>query len=145
MRHNTAKHSRPGTLEMPTKKLTEKFNEFQENAKEILKDENRIEDLLLQARQKLKELPAGGDKLAYIPELILMIHSFVRGEYTAISMPRLVAIVAALIYFVTPLDVIPDTVPGAGLLDDAVVAGAVVKWCQDDIDKFMIWLENKRK
>ena len=101
--------------------------------------------LLLQARQKLKELPAGGDKLAYIPELILMIHSFVRGEYTAISMPHLVAIVAALIYFVTPLDVIPDTVPGAGLLDDAVVAGAVVKWCQDDIDKFMIWLENKRK
>ena len=31
------------------------------------------------------------------------------------------------------------------LIDDAVVAGAVVKWCQDDIDKFMIWLENKRK
>ena len=59
MRHNTAKHSRPCTLEMPTKKLTEKFNEFQENAKEVLKDENRSEDLLLQARQKLKELPAG--------------------------------------------------------------------------------------
>jgi uncharacterized membrane protein YkvA (DUF1232 family) len=60
-------------------------------------------------------------------------------------MPHLIAIVAALIYFVTPLDVIPDAVPGAGFLDDAVVAGAVVKWCQDDIDKFMIWLENKRK
>lgn len=74
-----------------------------------------------------------------------MIHSFMRREYKAISMPHLIAIVASLIYFVTPLNVLPDAVPSTGLLDDAVVVGAVVKWCQDDIDKYMMWLGNKCK
>ena len=41
-----------------------------------------------------------------------------RGEYRAISSRALLTIVAGLLYFVSPLDAIPDWLPGIGLLDE---------------------------
>ena len=59
-------------------------------------------------------------------------------------MIEIVGIIAALIYFVSPIDVLPDGIPGLGFLDDAIVVGIILKWCQNDIDKYMDWLKNKR-
>lgn len=93
--------------------------------------------------EKLRGLSNGGDKLAYIPEMILIVRSYAIKEYQGISLAEIIAIIAALIYFVSPIDVIPDSIPFAGILDDALVAGIVVSWCDEDIDKYMEWLKNK--
>ena len=37
------------------------------------------------------------------------------------------AIVAALLYFINPFDIVPDFIPLVGYLDDAVVVGACIK------------------
>jgi uncharacterized membrane protein YkvA (DUF1232 family) len=42
-------------------------------------------------------------------------------------------VVAALIYFVTPLDAIPDFVPFAGFLDDLGVIAAAIKFLGNEI------------
>ncbi len=62
-----------------------------------------------------------------------------RGEYRAISKPALIAVVAGLLYFLSPLDAIPDWIPGLGFVDDiAVLAWVMRKWA-DELDAFRTW------
>ena len=42
-------------------------------------------------------------------------------------------ILFALVYFITPVDMIPDPIPVLGYLDDAAVVGWVVSCISDDI------------
>ncbi|MGE4407979.1 YkvA family protein, partial [Pseudomonas sp.] len=55
-----------------------------------------------------------------------------RGEYRAISPQALVAVVAGLLYFLSPIDAIPDWLPGLGLVDDlAVLTWVMRKWSDE--------------
>lgn len=119
------------------------FEEYKEKAVEFLSDTEELEKLLLRVDEKFKSIPKVGDKLKYIPEMLLIVRSYAIKEYQEISLAEIIAIIAALIYFVSPIDVIPDSIPFAGILDDALVAGIVVSWCDEDIDKYMEWLKNK--
>jgi len=47
-----------------------------------------------------------------------------------------VAPLAALVYLVSPIDLIPDAIPGIGLLDDVGVIGLVVKDMWDKLQAF---------
>ena len=130
-------------LKKIAEKIAERFMEYKQKAIELLKNAEKLDDLLVRVDEKFKSIPKVGEKLAYIPELALMIRSYVIGDYKDITTVELVAIVTALIYFVAPIDIIPDVIHGAGLLDDAVVAGIVVSWCDEDIKKYMEWRENR--
>lgn len=123
--------------------IAERFMEYKQKAIELLKNAEKLEDLLVRVDEKFKSIPKVGEKLAYIPELALLIRSYIIGEYEDITAVELVAIVAALIYFVSPIDIIPDVIHGVGFLDDAVVAGIVVNWCDEDIKKYMEWRKNR--
>lgn len=125
-------------------KIADLFEKYKTKAMDILNDDEKIENLLLRVDEKIKSIPNVGEKLAYIPEMALMIRSYVKKDYEDVSMIEIVFIIAALLYFVSPIDIIPDGIPVVGFIDDAIVAGIVVKWCQEDIDKYMIWLDNKR-
>ncbi|MCO7504511.1 MULTISPECIES: YkvA family protein [unclassified Pseudomonas] len=62
-----------------------------------------------------------------------------RGEYRAISSRALLTIVAGLLYFVSPLDAIPDWLPGIGLLDDLAVLAWVLKTFDSELGAFRAW------
>ncbi|MBD9397048.1 MULTISPECIES: YkvA family protein [unclassified Pseudomonas] len=62
-----------------------------------------------------------------------------RGSYRAINPQALVAIVAGLIYFVSPVDAIPDFIPGLGLVDDLAVLAWVMKTWGGELDAFRTW------
>lgn len=44
-----------------------------------------------------------------------------------------------MVYVVSPLDPIPDAVPGIGFLDDAAVIGYVISAVRDELDTFRDW------
>ncbi|MBO6226630.1 MAG: DUF1232 domain-containing protein [Shewanella sp.] len=48
-------------------------------------------------------------------------------------------IVASVIYFVMPIDLVPDFIVGFGLLDDAALLGWTMKTFSADIDGFLEW------
>ncbi len=66
-----------------------------------------------------------------------------RGEYRAISPKALVSIVAGLVYFVSPIDAIPDWLLGVGMLDDIAVLGWVMKNLVDELDAFRAWRQRQ--
>ena len=63
------------------------------------------------------------------------------GEYEGISRQALVAVTAALLYFVVPFDVIPDFLLGWGFVDDAAVVGYVMTTLAAEMDAFRQWQE----
>ena len=48
-------------------------------------------------------------------------------------------VVVAVIYFVSPVDLVPDIIPVAGLVDDAGVIAFVVAQIKADLDNFLVW------
>lgn len=53
--------------------------------------------------------------------MILLVRNYIKKEYTEIPLGSIIAIISALIYVISPADLIPDNIPGIGYLDDAAV------------------------
>lgn len=70
--------------------------------------------------------------------LFRLVKAWVLGEYR--STPRKVILwaILAILYFLSPLDAIPDIFPG-GYLDDIAVISFILKRIKDDLDKFRDW------
>ena len=66
-----------------------------------------------------------------------------RGEYRAISGKSMVSVVAGLLYFVSPIDFIPDWILGVGMLDDIAVLTWVMKTLSTELDAFRAWRERQ--
>lgn len=68
-----------------------------------------------------------------------LIHDWYTGAYDKIPMRMIASLAAALLYFVSPLDLVPDWIPFAGLLDDAAVLGAVFNLSAVDLNAYRRW------
>ena len=72
-----------------------------------------------------------------------LLRAYAQGEYREIPWKSLLLIVAAILYFINPIDVIPDLIPLVGLTDDFGVLFLVYKTIGGDIDKFLEWEKSK--
>lgn len=108
-------------------------------AEKMLKNVDKIEKLLQRIEKKLKRIPHLGSILAHIPILISLVRSYIRKEYTEIPLGTIVAIVSALLYFISPIDIIPDSIPGIGYLDDAAVILCCLDMAESDINEYLKW------
>ena len=71
--------------------------------------------------------------------LVRMVGAAASGRYRRLPKRSLVAVVAGLVYFLDPLDAIPDFLPVIGFLDDAAVLAWVVSRVRRDLDEFLAW------
>ena len=65
-----------------------------------------------------------------------MLKDFFTKEYTDVPVGTIVAIVCALLYVLSPIDLIPDFLPVIGYLDDAGVVTLCVKSVKVDLEKY---------
>lgn len=72
-------------------------------------------------------------------DLLRLFRAYIRKEYTAIPWGSIVVAVVAIIYFVSPFDLIPDFIPAAGFIDDAAVIAFVLAQLRSDLDSFHVW------
>jgi uncharacterized membrane protein YkvA (DUF1232 family) len=72
-----------------------------------------------------------------------MIKAFATGEYKAVSMKTILLLLAAIIYFVNPVDFIPDFIPVAGLVDDFSILLWIFNTANTEINKFLTWEQSK--
>lgn len=88
------------------------------------------------ARQHENPLRAVWESLA---TLIRMVRAWASGGYRDVPWRSLTFATAAILYFVSPLDAIPDFIPVAGFLDDAMVIAWVAGAIRKDLDRFEDW------
>ena len=65
------------------------------------------------------------------------------GNYTKIPFRMVASIAGAMLYLVSPLDIVPDWVPFGGLLDDALVLAAIFALSRRDLDEYATWSRQK--
>ena len=116
-----------------------------EQAEKLLEDRDKLEEFLQRLEKKLREIPHIGEGLSSIPVMASLINSYVKKEYTDIPAATIVAVIGALVYFVSPVDLIPDMIPGIGLLDDAAVVAACLRLVKGDLDAYSLWREGNGK
>ena len=121
------------------------FRKAASKAESYAKDPTRLRKLFEDASKKARETPTGpfGEMWAYVMAMIRLIRAYYRGDYRDTPWEHLLIIIAAVIYFVTPIDIIPDWIPLAGLIDDAFVIGLALRTVRDDLDAFMAWETSK--
>ena len=104
----------------------------------------RLDEVILKEesiREKSKRLEPGRfQKLFSQIKLALeMVKDFRSRLYTDIPWRTIGLLSVGLLYFLNPLDIIPDLLPILGLTDDAIAFAAIFKSVQSDLKKYCAW------
>ena len=73
-----------------------------------------------------------------------MLKAYAKGEYTSIPWGSFLLFAGAILYFISPIDLLVDWVPVAGYIDDVVVVVFVIRQFKRDIDTFIFWEESRK-
>ncbi len=73
--------------------------------------------------------------------LIRMLRAYVQGHYREQPWKSLLMIIGGLLYFLMPIDLIPDFIPVTGLADDITIILMVFKTINKDIQNFIEYEE----
>lgn len=118
-----------------------------QKAARILGKPGRLALLLATFVRKLKQTNFTKEDSVLVKEKFFtlgrLLRAYAQGEYRTVPWKSLLLIVAAILYFINPIDVIPDLLPIIGLSDDFAVLFMVYKSIGDDIDKFLSWEKSK--
>jgi len=119
------------------------FKKFLGTAEEYLKRPTRIKQLLNDAYKKASDKKDIGsiahEAWETLQTLFRLIRASVSGEYTGLPTTTVVAAVAVTIYFLSPIDLIPDFIPVIGLLDDVALVAWFGTTIKEEMDKFVEW------
>lgn len=131
--------------EVDEAKAKEELEKGYEKAEKLLQDEDKLEETLQRLEKKLQKIPAAGDTLAMVPTMISMVRSYIKKEYTKMPIGTVVAVISALVYVLSPIDLIPDIIPGVGYIDDTAVVATCLLLVGSDIEEYQKWrTENKK-
>jgi len=121
-------------------KLSDSFENAKIKANIYLQDNERLSNLQVSLNEKIeKSKEKISESLNDIYTLMRLLAAYSTGEYREIAFKSMVVIVAALIYFLSPLDVVPDFVATVGFLDDLAILTYVFKTFKDEINRFIDW------
>ncbi|WP_258100712.1 YkvA family protein [Marinoscillum pacificum] len=122
-----------------------KIDKIFKKAKETLTENEKVKGLISEVKDKVEEINSDSDErttfIYQLQVIIRMVRAHINGSYRAFSATTILTLVFALVYFITPIDLIPDFIPALGLTDDISLVYFIFKSLADDIAKFRVWEE----
>ena len=115
------------------------------NSQEEFPDQKTIQEIIKEAENKLEddtEFANSTDIESIIDNsssLLRLIRAYASKNYREIPTKSILAAVAAITYFVNPYDMIPDSIPGVGHIDDEAVINFTLNLIHEDLEKFQKW------
>jgi uncharacterized membrane protein YkvA (DUF1232 family) len=109
-------------------------------AEELVRNPKEFLAVLSAAERRLDKLDAGPltPLKKDVQTLLRLLRASGEGRYRQVSKKNLLLAAAGIAYLVSPLDVIPDFLPG-GFVDDAAVIALVVRKLRGELDAFETW------
>ncbi len=109
-------------------------------AERLAQDPRQAAGLVARAMRKAKRQEG---RLARVwddlMKLLRLARAWATGAYREVPWKTIVLVLAAILYFVNPADVIPDVLFAVGYLDDATVIAWVLRSVKRDLEKFAEW------
>lgn len=109
-------------------------------AAELLEKPHLAEKMAARAQHRAEENKGRVAKIwDELETLIRLASAWATGRYRKVPISTLMAVLAALVYFLMPLDSIPDFIWAFGFIDDAALIARVFSMFRKDIDEFRRW------
>lgn len=115
-------------------------SEFDKRSKRVTQEDI---DKIFQKRKEIEDKFSGNGPLGKfwsdLKLLFELVNDYRKGEYREIPWTSIAAIIGALLYVLSPIDLIPDFVPVIGLLDDAAVVALCLRAIDGDLQAYKKW------
>jgi uncharacterized membrane protein YkvA (DUF1232 family) len=127
-------------VESSLKKIEENFKDSKKEAEKLIDNKEKTNRKLDEA---FKKASANKGKLEevwnYLQLFFSISRDYINGNYREVPKGSIIAIIGALIYFLSPIDLIPDFIPVIGYIDDIFVLGLVFSQVKSDLEEYEIW------
>lgn len=114
---------------------------FGKQVEAIIRQEQKLVELVQNVLAKLAKVATNPKVQKFIQPVqifIRMIKAHFRGDHR-IALSTLGLIVLALVYFLSPIDIIPDFLGAFGFADDLSVILAVYAKVKNEVEQFLEW------
>ncbi|MEM1043644.1 MAG: YkvA family protein [Bacteroidota bacterium] len=117
-----------------------RFEYFRRKAERVTRNPKRVRTVVREAYDKIAEHREEiGQIRTDLPVLLRLVRAWLGGEYRRVPLKAIVLIVGAVLYFLNPLDLIPDFLPVVGYLDDAAVLSYVLRTLHAEVELYGAW------
>jgi len=107
----------------------------------IATNPEKISELIASVTDKMSDMDQNKKRVSEffgkIGILLRMLRAYINGNYRQIPWKSLLMIIGSLIYFMMPLDLIPDFIPVSGFADDIAIIFLVFNSINEDIKAFL--------
>lgn len=114
------------------------FKKFEKKAKDLSLDKEGLENLLEKVKDKIKSNRELNEIFDETKLFLDMLNDWIHGRYKNLSTSSIVTMIVSLIYLISPIDLIPDFLPG-GFLDDIAVIYFASKKISKEMEDYKIW------
>ncbi len=126
-------------MEFSTEMARNVLNSEIVEAEEILRSPSKVDDILIQLEDKLKAVPVIGNTLSDLPLMIAMVKAWIKKDYTEVSPKVIALLIGAVLYLIKGKDLIKDSTPIVGYVDDLAVMGLALKLSENELKAFADW------
>ncbi len=128
------------------KEFFKQSSKWNKKAEKYMNNPGEAKRLLNEAVNKASQNKGGPLKEIWdsLQTLLSLIRDWISGEYRGLPSKTLLLALAGIVYFVTPIDIIPEFIVGLGLLDDAVILGWIISQIGSELEEYRLWKRNGR-
>lgn len=122
------------------------FKKSYENASEKVKSNRMMNALLGTVFNKMESKNSNtsfGKITSKLASMLSLVKHYINGSYRDVETKSIVLVTAGLIYFLSPIDLIPDFLPLIGYADDIALLTYIFTSLSGEIEKFELWKLNR--
>lgn len=110
-------------------------------AKSVASSPKKLLALLEKASKKSEREATGtiGKTLESLKVMIRLLTAYAKGEYRDVALENVALIITAIVYFVMPLDALPDFIAVLGLTDDAALLTWTWSKVRAEVERYLEW------
>lgn len=114
----------------------ENIEQMLHNKAKCVTDED-IKKIHNEMDEKLRKVKGGSNVVVKFIKRAKLLYDMLLDKEFKLEWSSKAVIIAALLYFISPIDVLPDFIPGIGYIDDAFMLVIVYNTLENEIKKFI--------